>query len=152
MSTSLREAVFLDSSVILRYFTSDLAAKDIIEGGYKFAVNAIVVYSEVAFNLLKLLYMEKYGEYKILQYEGLTIQDRKGYTTGIRHTTILSRRTLRRRKTSSPTHNHGDSKRSGQDRRQIRTTIERLINSRNLQTLQHKHYSNKRIPWLKVIP
>ncbi|GBF09924.1 hypothetical protein apy_16490 [Aeropyrum pernix] len=61
MSTSLREPVFLDSSVILRYFTSDLAAKDIIEGGYVSAVKAIV-YSEVTLNLLKLLYMEKCGE------------------------------------------------------------------------------------------
>jgi predicted nucleic acid-binding protein len=63
MSMSLREAVFLDSSVILRYFTGDSVAKDIIEGECKFAVNAIV-YSEVAFNLLKLLYIEKHGEYK----------------------------------------------------------------------------------------
>jgi predicted nucleic acid-binding protein len=63
MSMSPREAVFLDSSAILRYFTGDSAAKDVIEGAYKFVINSIV-YSEVAFNLLKLLYMEKRKEYK----------------------------------------------------------------------------------------
>lgn len=63
MNTSQTEAMFLDSSVIIRYFLGDGNAKDIIEGPFKFAINSIV-YSEVSFNILKLLYIEKYGRYK----------------------------------------------------------------------------------------
>ena len=63
MNTSLSEAVFLDSSAILHYLTGDPKARDIIEEAPRLAVNSIV-YSEVAFNLLKLLYTRKYGQYK----------------------------------------------------------------------------------------
>ncbi len=63
MTTSQKEVIFLDSSVILRYFLGDSTAKDIIEGSSRFAINAIV-FSEVSFNLLKLLYIEKYREYR----------------------------------------------------------------------------------------
>ena len=63
MSTSPSEVIFLDSSVILRYFTGDPKAKAILEDSSRLAINSIV-FSEVAFNLLKLLYVEKYGQYK----------------------------------------------------------------------------------------
>jgi len=63
MSMSRSEAVFLDSSAILHYLTGDPQARDIIERAPRLAVNSIV-YSEVAFNLLKLLYTRKYGQYK----------------------------------------------------------------------------------------
>ncbi len=63
MSMSRREVVFLDSSVILRYFLGDPRAREVVEGDWVFAVNAIV-YSEVSFNLLKFLYARRYGEYK----------------------------------------------------------------------------------------
>lgn len=63
MSTSLNEVIFLDSSAILRYFIGDPRAKDILEDPSRLAINSIV-FSEVAFNLLKLLYIEKYGQYK----------------------------------------------------------------------------------------
>ncbi len=63
MSMFQREVVFLDSSVILRYFLGDSRAREIVESNWVFAVNA-VVYSEVSFNLLKLLYARRYGEYK----------------------------------------------------------------------------------------
>ena len=63
MITSPSEAIFLDSSAILHYLTGDPQARGIIEGVQRLAVNSIV-YSEVAFNLLKLLYTDKYGRYK----------------------------------------------------------------------------------------
>ena len=63
MSTSQRGVVFLDSSIIIRYFIGDISAKEVLEGHSKFAINSIV-YSEVAFNLLKLLYVDKYGGYR----------------------------------------------------------------------------------------
>lgn len=63
MSTSQKGVVFLDSSVIIRYFVGDSNAKEVLEGYSKFAINSIV-YSEVAFNLLKLLYVDKYGGYR----------------------------------------------------------------------------------------
>ena len=63
MTTSQKGVIFLDSSVILRYFLGDSTAKDIVEGPSRFAINAIV-FSEVSFNLLKLLYIEKYGGYR----------------------------------------------------------------------------------------
>lgn len=63
MNTSPSEAIFLDSSAILHYLTGDLQARDVIEVAQRLAVNSIV-YSEVAFNLLKLLYTRKYGQYK----------------------------------------------------------------------------------------
>jgi len=63
MSISQKGVVFLDSSVILRYFIGDTSAKDIIEGTSRFAINSIV-FSEVSFNLLKLLYSEKYKQYR----------------------------------------------------------------------------------------
>ncbi len=62
MTTSQREVAFLDSSVILRYFMGDSRARYIIENFPRFAVNTIV-YSEVSFNLLKLLYIEKHRRY-----------------------------------------------------------------------------------------
>lgn len=65
MSMSRREVVFLDSSMILRYFLGDLRAREVVESDWVFAVNAIV-YSEVSFNLLKLLYARRYGGYKFL--------------------------------------------------------------------------------------
>jgi len=55
--------VFLDSSAITRYFLGDEDAAEVVEGPFRFAINA-VVFSEVAFNLLKLLYAEKYGAYR----------------------------------------------------------------------------------------
>ena len=63
MNTSQKELVFLDSSVILHYITGDPRVKYLLEGTSRLAVNSIV-FSEVSFNLLKLLYNEKYGEYK----------------------------------------------------------------------------------------
>jgi len=63
MNMSQRGVVFLDSSVIIRYFIGDSGAKEILEGYPKFAINSIV-YSEVAFNLLKILYIDKYGGYR----------------------------------------------------------------------------------------
>ena len=63
MNTSLSEVVFLDSSAILRYLTGDSRARKVIEESRHLAVNSIV-YSEVAFNILKLLYTKKYGRYK----------------------------------------------------------------------------------------
>ncbi|MCE4598718.1 MAG: PIN domain-containing protein [Desulfurococcales archaeon] len=63
MTTSQKGVIFLDSSVILRYFLGDSTAKDIIEGSSRFAIN-VIVFSEVSFNLLKLLYIEKYRGYR----------------------------------------------------------------------------------------
>ena len=63
MNTSPSEAVFLDSSAILHYLTGDPQARDVIREAQRLAVNSIV-YSEVTFNLLKLLYTRKYGQYK----------------------------------------------------------------------------------------
>ncbi|MCE4603458.1 MAG: PIN domain-containing protein, partial [Aeropyrum sp.] len=63
MNTSPSEAIFLDSSAILHYLTGDPQARGIIEGAQRLAFNSIV-YSEVVFNLLKLLYTDKYGQYK----------------------------------------------------------------------------------------
>jgi len=63
MSISRNEVVFLDSSVVIRYFLGDNNARNVIEDSVRFAINSIV-YSEVSFNLLKLLYIEKYGKYK----------------------------------------------------------------------------------------
>ena len=63
MSTSRNEVVFLDSSVIIRYFLGDNTARNIIEDSARFAINSIV-YSDASFNLLKLLYIEKHGKYK----------------------------------------------------------------------------------------
>ncbi len=63
MNMSQKGVVFLDSSVIIRYFIGDNSAKEILEGYPKFAINSIV-YSEVAFNLLKILYMDKYSGYR----------------------------------------------------------------------------------------
>ena len=63
MSISQKGVVFLDSSVILRYFIGDTSAKDVIEGTSRFAINSIV-FSEASFNLLKLLYSEKYKQYR----------------------------------------------------------------------------------------
>ncbi|MCE4599460.1 MAG: PIN domain-containing protein [Desulfurococcales archaeon] len=63
MNTSPSGAIFLDSSAILHYLTGDPQARDVIEEAQRLAVNSIV-YSEVAFNLLKLLYTKKYGQYK----------------------------------------------------------------------------------------
>ncbi|MCE4614290.1 MAG: PIN domain-containing protein [Desulfurococcales archaeon] len=71
MSTSRKEVVFLDSSVILHYLTGDPRARDIIEDTSRLAVNSIV-FSEVSFNLLKLLYSEKYGEYKFYNMKSRT--------------------------------------------------------------------------------
>ena len=82
MSTSPSEAVFIDSSAILHYLTGDPQAKDIIEGAPRLAINSIV-YSEVAFNLLKLLYTEKYSQYKFYDMKSrMAMLDRdilKGY-------------------------------------------------------------------------
>ena len=84
MTTSQKEVIFLDSSVILRYFLGDSTAKDIIEGSSRFAINAIV-FSEVSFNLLKLLYIEKYGGYRFYDMKSsLSMLDYgilKGYST-----------------------------------------------------------------------
>ncbi|ALU11896.1 ribonuclease VapC2 [Ignicoccus islandicus DSM 13165] len=55
--------MFLDSSIIIRYFLGDSKAKEVLEDDSKFAINSIV-YSEVAFNLLKLLYVDKYSRYQ----------------------------------------------------------------------------------------
>ena len=63
MNTSQKGVVFLDSSIIIRYFVGDSNAKEVLEDHFKFAINSIV-YSEVAFNLLKLLYVDKYGRYR----------------------------------------------------------------------------------------
>ena len=63
MTISQKGVIFLDSSVILRYFLGDSTAKDIIENSLRFAINAIV-FSEVSFNLLKLIYIEKCGGYR----------------------------------------------------------------------------------------
>ena len=63
MNMSQKEAVFLDSSTIIRYFLGDSSAKEVLETHSKFAINSIV-YSEVAFNLLKLLYTDSYGRYQ----------------------------------------------------------------------------------------
>ena len=45
------------------YFLRDSTAKDITDGSLRFVINA-VVFSEVSFSLLKLLYVKKYGEYR----------------------------------------------------------------------------------------
>jgi len=84
MNTSPSEAIFLDSSAILHYLTGDPQARGIIEeGAQRLAVNSIV-YSEVAFNLLKLLYTDKYGQYKFYDMKSrITMLDRdilEGYT------------------------------------------------------------------------
>ena len=42
-------------------------AEDIIDGSSRFAINS-VVFSEVLFNLLKLLYEDKYGEYRFYEW------------------------------------------------------------------------------------
>ena len=63
MNTSQKGVVLLNSSIIIRYFVGDSNAKEVLEGHSKFAIDSIV-YSEVAFNLLKLLYVDKYGGYK----------------------------------------------------------------------------------------
>jgi len=62
MSTSRRELVFLDSNVITSYFSGDERALAILESDYTFAITDIV-YSEVAFNLLRAKYFEKHGRY-----------------------------------------------------------------------------------------
>ena len=84
MSTSPSETIFLDSSAILHYLTGNPRARDIIEEAHRLAVNS-VVYSEVAFNLLKLLYTRKYGQYKFYDMKSrIAMLDRddilKGYT------------------------------------------------------------------------
>ncbi len=83
MNTSPSEAIFLDSSAILHYLTGDPQARGIIEGARRLAVNSIV-YSEVAFNLLKLLYTNKYGQYKFYSMKSkIAMLDRdilEGYT------------------------------------------------------------------------
>ena len=66
MNISQRELIFLDTSVILRYFLGDSIAKYIIENTSRFAINA-VIFSETTFNLLKILYSEKHGEYKFYE-------------------------------------------------------------------------------------
>jgi len=84
MATFQKEVIFLDSSVILRYFLGDSTAKDIIEDSLRLAINAIV-FSEVSFNLLKLLYIEKYGGYRFYDMKSsLSMLDYdilKGYKT-----------------------------------------------------------------------
>ncbi len=62
MSTSRRELVFLDSSLILRYFSGDPKAADVFESNYRYGLNSIV-YSEVVFGLLRALYTEIAGRY-----------------------------------------------------------------------------------------
>ncbi len=83
MNTSPSEAIFLDSSAILHYLTGNPQARGIIEGVQRLAVNSIV-YSEVAFNLLKLLYTDKYGQYKFYDMKSrIAVLDRdilEGYT------------------------------------------------------------------------
>ncbi len=83
MNTSPSEAIFLDSSAILHYLTGDPQARGIIEGAQRLAVNSIV-YSEVVFNLLKLLYTDKYGQYKFYDMKSsIAMLDRdilEGYT------------------------------------------------------------------------
>ncbi len=63
MDISRKKVIFLDSSIILRHFLGDSTAKNIIEDSSRFAINSIV-FNEVSFNHLKLLYEEKYGEYR----------------------------------------------------------------------------------------
>ncbi len=82
MNTSQKGVVFLDSSIIIRYFVGDSNAKEVLEGSSKFAINSIV-YSEVAFNLLKLLYVDKHGGYRFYDLKsalsGLDSDLLKGY-------------------------------------------------------------------------
>ncbi len=75
MNISQRELIFLDTSVILRYFLGDSIAKYVIENTSRFAINA-VIFSETAFNLLKILYSEKHGEYKFYNNENSPIGTR----------------------------------------------------------------------------
>ncbi len=55
-------AVFLDSSVIMGYFTGREDARRIVESGLEFAINDIV-YSEVTFGLLRAKYHGARGAY-----------------------------------------------------------------------------------------
>ncbi len=55
-------AVFLDSSVIMGYFMGREDARRVVESGLEFAIND-VVYSEVAFGLLRARYHEVRGTY-----------------------------------------------------------------------------------------
>ena len=63
MTMSRSGVVFLDTSVVVRYFLGDPAARDVVESGWRLAVNS-VVFSEASFNLLRILYEEKHGAYR----------------------------------------------------------------------------------------
>ncbi len=63
MTTSQRGAVFLDSSAIIRYLTGDPRVRDVVESSTRLAINSIVV-SEVSFNILRILYNRRYGQYR----------------------------------------------------------------------------------------
>ncbi|MEL9990291.1 MAG: type II toxin-antitoxin system VapC family toxin [Thermoproteus sp.] len=64
MSTSPRGAVFLDTSVALGYLAGDQKAREVVEGGFEFAINS-VVYSELTFTLLKARYAALFGKYSL---------------------------------------------------------------------------------------
>ncbi len=60
MDISRKDVIFLDSIFVI---LGGSIARDIIEGSSRFAINS-VVFSKISFNLLKLLYEEKFGEYR----------------------------------------------------------------------------------------
>jgi len=106
MSTSQKGVVFLDSSIIIRYFIGDNSAKEVLEGHSKFAINSIV-YSEVAFNLLKLLYVDKYGKYRFYGMKS-ALSGRDSYLLKrIQNTLLVHRRASKRGEASIPPNNIG---------------------------------------------
>ena len=156
MNTLQRELVFLDSSVITKYFMGYDKALNIIESDMVFAVND-VVYSEVVFNLLRARYFEKYGRFSLYGLRRrITAKDidiTKAYDIVIEFFSELEK----------------------ENRLQVLATTKEIILSSGsiareygllpndaLITATCKHYNIntiatfdedfKRVPWLKVIP